>query len=409
MSEYYDLPYTGAEVASDLAKVNDKESLVGDAPSDGTSYARSGGEWSESSVGQLSTALDAINGDAVGDGLSAKLISIVESKAGIKQALIDAGAEDVGGVLRTYADKINAIVESRWQDITLAQSLFDTEVALETLSYMRVNGSPLYLCHYGNSYSKPCKVKKIEHIKIYYKTALNAFRNCTSLVNVSDISLPSATSADYMFCSCTSLVNVSDISLPSATSADYMFGSCTSLVNVPDISLPSVTSADSMFRNCTSLVNVPDISLPSATSADYMFYGCNALVNVSDISLPSATSAGYMFGDCTALVKINSLNIPKASVGLNTDTLRFFVVKNIGESHSTPVSFSSIPNWGIEDETIPLSAGARQSLIDSLITFSYDRAAAGMTACTITLSATTKALLTDEEIAQITAKGFTLS
>lgn len=313
MSEYYDLPYTGAEVASDLAKVNDKESLVGDAPSDGTSYARSGGEWSESSVGQLSTALDAINGDAVGDGLSAKLISIVESKAGIKQALIDAGAEDVGGVLRTYADKINAIVESRWQDITLAQSLFDTEVALETLSYMRVNGSPLYLCHYGNSYSKPCKVKKIEHIKIYYKTALNAFRNCTSLVNV------------------------------------------------------------------------------------------------SDISLPSATSAGYMFGDCTALVKINSLNIPKASVGLNTDTLRFFVVKNIGESHSTPVSFSSIPNWGIEDETIPLSAGARQSLIDSLITFSYDRAAAGMTACTITLSATTKALLTDEEIAQITAKGFTLS
>lgn len=62
--------------------------------------------------------------------------------------------------------------------------------------------------------------------------------------------------------------------------------------------------------------------------------------------------------------------------------------------------------WGINTSAIP---EARQSLIDSLITYSFDRAAAGYSNCTIKLSAKTKALLTEEEIAQITAKGFTIA
>ena len=61
--------------------------------------------------------------------------------------------------------------------------------------------------------------------------------------------------------------------------------------------------------------------------------------------------------------------------------------------------------WGIANDEVP---DARQSLIDSLITYSFDRAAAGYSTQTWKLYKDVKALLTDDEIAQITAKGYTL-
>ena len=90
--------------------------------------------------------------------------------------------------------------------------------------------------------------------------------------------------------------------------------------------------------------------------------------------------------------------------------LRYALLKDLGTgSECTSADFSYWNVWGIEDETVPLSAGARQSLIDTLITYSYDRATAGYSTCTVTLSANTKALLTEDEIAQMTAKGYTLA
>jgi hypothetical protein len=68
--------------------------------------------------------------------------------------------------------------------------------------------------------------------------------------------------------------------------------------------------------------------------------------------------------------------------------------------------------WGIPNDKHP---DARQSLVDSLLTYSYDRVndpdnlgTAGTT-CTITLSANSYAQLTASEIEQITAKGYTLT
>ena len=62
--------------------------------------------------------------------------------------------------------------------------------------------------------------------------------------------------------------------------------------------------------------------------------------------------------------------------------------------------------WGIANDEVP---DARQSLIDSLITYSFDRATAGYSACRIGLASRTKSLLTQDEIAQITAKGYTIA
>lgn len=90
-----------------------------------------------------------------------------------------------------------------------------------------------------------------------------------------------------------------------------------------------------------------------------------------------------------------------------TDNLRQITLADVGTNPSqTTVDCSYWNIWGVNKSSVP---DARQSLIDSLITYSFDRAAAGYSNCTIKLSANTKALLTAEEIAQITAKGFTIA
>lgn len=65
MATYYDLPYTGAEVAADLAKIHDKTSLVEEAPTDGKEYVRKNGGWVDLGLGDLSSVLDLANGEIV--------------------------------------------------------------------------------------------------------------------------------------------------------------------------------------------------------------------------------------------------------------------------------------------------------------------------------------------------------
>ena len=124
-----------------------------------------------------------------------------------------------------------------------------------------------------------------------------------------------------------------------------------------------------------------------------MFYNCTSLTTIEGISFKS-------FSDST--MDKNYL----VGYGKNS-SIRKAVFKDIGyQSNAVQFNTSGIENWGVNSDEIP---DARQSLIDSLITYSFDRATAGYPTCTITLSTNTKALLTSDEISQITAKGFTIA
>ena len=139
-----------------------------------------------------------------------------------------------------------------------------------------------------------------------------------------------------------------------------------------------------------------------------------------EMDTSSGTNLEYILMDAgTNLTKIAGLSLKSLNTEIENyyftgwevmNKIRYVLLKDFGTgSDCTSADFTNWPNWGIEDETVPLSAGARQSLIDTLITYSYDRATAGYSTCTVTLSANTKALLTQDEIAQMTAKGYTLA
>lgn len=83
----------------------------------------------------------------------------------------------------------------------------------------------------------------------------------------------------------------------------------------------------------------------------------------------------------------------------------YMPLTNIGKAQAAATLDLRNKNWG--DDTIV--AGARQTLVDSLLTYSYDRVAAGYGTTTLRLSPQAFARLTAEEVAAITAKGYTIS
>ena len=69
--------------------------------------------------------------------------------------------------------------------------------------------------------------------------------------------------------------------------------------------------------------------------------------------------------------------------------------------------------WGAPDDDGTDPDGNLQSMIDTLLTYSFDRAAAGYSACTITLHANALARLVDaigdSGMLQIINKGYTIT
>ena len=219
------------------------------------------------------------------------------------------------------------------------------------------------------------------------------FTRCYSLTRVPLFNTSSVTSMQNMFYYCSSLKKVPLFNTSNVTRMDYMFYYCSSLQTVPLFNTSSVTSMQNMFNNCASITTIPAFDTSNVHNFYSMLQGCSSLTTIECISFKSFADStmknNYIFGIT------GSRSIRKA------------VFKDIGYQ-STAVQFntSKIEFWGFNEDDIQ---DARQSLIDSLITYSFDRASAGYPTCTITLSTNTKSLLTDDEKSQITAKGFTIA
>ena len=143
----------------------------------------------------------------------------------------------------------------------------------------------------------------------------------------------------------------------------------------------------------------------SSNSAKYINWDIDTS-ELTSMSNPFSRYVIALFG-LFSIKKLGNVNYYTISGYSKSDSLRQITLADVGTNPSqTTVDCSYWNMWGVNKSSIP---DARQSLIDSLITYSFDRATAGYSKCTIKLSAKTKSLLTEEEIAQITAKGFTIA
>lgn len=234
----------------------------------------------------------------------------------------------------------------------------------------------------------------------------NLFSNKNSLTARYDLRyvpiLAPLKSCAYMFYGCNDLELISQLDTCNVTDMKYMFA----YTNLSSISLDTrnVTNMEGMFQMC-KIETVTLLDTRNVTNMNQMFSGCNQLIEVSELDTRSATNMTNLFQNCTSLLKVSLLDMSSAtnvtSMFAGCTSLQIINIINLGKKASA-VDISYCSAWGSTDE-------GRQSLIDTLITNSYDRAANGMSKCTIQLHSNVKARLTDEEKAAITAKGFTIA
>ena len=247
--------------------------------------------------------------------------------------------------------------------------------------------------------------------------AYQLYYNYTKLVYAPNIDTSNVNDMGYMFSNCSSLKTVPLFNTSNVNSMCYMFYDCKSLTSVPLFNTSNVNSMSYMFYYCSSLTSVPLFNTSNVNDMGYMFSFCKSLTSILEMDTSNVTNFKSMFYNCTSLTTIEGISFKSFSdstmdknylVGYGKNSsIRKAVFKDIGyQSNAVQFNTSGIENWGVNTDEIQY---ARQSLIDSLITYSFDRATAGYPTCTITLSTNTKALLTSDEISQITAKGFTIA
>ena len=76
-------------------------------------------------------------------------------------------------------------------------------------------------------------------------------------------------------------------------------------------------------------------------------------------------------------------------------------ITNISSNTNTYLYFDGLTNWGVNSDEAP---NARESLVKSLLNNTTDKSSA----VRLYLSTNSKDALKDEEIAQITSKGYTI-
>jgi hypothetical protein len=211
------------------------------------------------------------------------------------------------------------------------------------------------------------------------------FRNCTKLIDASNLILPATTMRiccyRSMFQACSSLTTAPQLpattlyllcyqnmfqncsslttapTLPATTLAMQcyvnMFNGCRSLTTTP--TLPATTLVDScyasMFQNCSSLTTAPELPATTLASScyNYMFFGCTSLTTAPELPATILASSCYtsMFYGCKNL---NSIKCLATDISASNCTNNW--VQNVASS-GTFVKDSSMSSWTTGTSGIP--------------------------------------------------------
>lgn len=275
------------------------------------------------------------------------------------------------------------------------------------------------------------------------------FHRCHALIEAPIINLTGTTSLFYAFEQCYNLRHI--VFQGSSNTLVYLecaFFDCWSLQSISWFNTSSVVSFHKTFAFCRNLKTVPELDYSSVLTLYHCFWYCESLEYLPVMNTKKCVTFWYAFNNATNLKRIESIDFMSMSLTTfyisqsgkdengnasafgkygvtrdldsynqhttvwhenswlfgNNTKLTYLLIKNLGYQKNCPpvLPFHTIP-WGEgNDEN-------RKSLIDSLITYSFDRATVGYDVVTIRLSTITKNILTPEEKSQIESKGYIIN
>ena len=385
----------------------------------------------------------------------AENLTLLEStKANIKQAIVNKGVSvSDTDTFSSYADKIGQISGGS----SAATLDFGSINYAYAPTYLKkgLDASVAYLNNWtGNQFPADLelmfmpKVEIVDSKPVGLEYVGNSF---PKLLIFPDIDFKHKDINGLQFFSSSKAISIHLKNINFTDSLDSLFYECNRLTDLTYSGLTidsDVTNASSCFWNCKELTAVPDLfngAQTGLTNLSYMFQGCEGMttIDLSSWKFGQVTNMSGMFTNCTNaetiditgidtsqmtstsnmmdifnycynlirirgaidLIGMNPTALPSLGYGVNS--LTTITYKNLG-SNPQIASLDLYPDdcyakWGLGDEE------SKQSFIDSVLTYSYDRTANGLPTIELTMRQEQKALLTEEQITAIQAKGYTIS
>ena len=200
------------------------------------------------------------------------------------------------------------------------------------------------------------------------------------------------TNTGFMFNNCSNLTSIPKLDTSKVTNMQYMFNNCSNLTSIPQLDTSNVTNMQYMFNNCSNLTSVPKLDTSKVTNMQYMFNNCSNLTSIPQLDTSNVTNMKEMFAYCTSLTTIPKLDASK--------------VTNMNNMFYKCTSLTSIGIYGFR-YSIYISSTALGH--DALVALLNQAGTAYDSSQKITMGSDKLALLSDEEKAIATNKGWQLA
>lgn len=192
------------------------------------------------------------------------------------------------------------------------------------------------------------------------------------------------------------------------TSMGNLFYNCFSIESVPYFNTSNVTNMDSTFYYCRNLTSIPLYDTSNVTSMNSICHTCELLEEFPAFDTSKVTNMNGFVMACTNLKKIPALQCGNVSY-FNT-IFGYNNLKNLTDIGGF-IDLGKQSNLQGTTNTYFLAMApnlTRESVLN-IINGLYDRASAGLSQLTFKVHANHLALLTDEEKAIVTNKGWILA
>ena len=227
-----------------------------------------------------------------------------------------------------------------------------------------------------------CKsIQYIPHLNTENVTKMYCtFRKCINLKTIPHLNTENVTNMGSMFQDCQLLTTIPLLKTSKVSNMGYIFDNCINLDNVPLLDTSNVTTLQDAFSGCIKLTTIPQFNTSKVTNVEYMFSNCNQLISLPLLDFSSVQYINYFFGfsNMTNLINLGGF-------------------KDLKVDWKGSGCLSYAPN---------LTKESVLNVINNLYDF---RANGETTTRTIKFHKNSLALLSDDEKAIATAKGWVLT
>lgn len=206
------------------------------------------------------------------------------------------------------------------------------------------------------------------------------------------------------------LVYCPNVDTSNVTDMFHMFMNCSSLNSIPQLNTSNVTNMGGMFWECSSLQTIPLLDTSNVFDMYSMFGGCSALTTIPQLDTSNVSDMSDMFRDCTQLQSLPLLDFSNA-----TDITYFFGVGYIDEADylyqlTDLGGFANLKiDWN-DNYGLAICPSLTYESIINVLDNLYDFRGNGESITrTLKIHSNTYSLLSSEDIAVATNKGWIIS